>query len=176
MRRFSSRCTPSTSHRCGRRRCLIIYSHILLATNGQDHHINGQDLLFCQRVKVQRNVQFQPAAILVPHPHFANIHVDLVRPLRPLNGHTYLVTVIDRISRWPETIPLFSITLQTAPKPSFPAGSPILGCQPSSHFTEGLSSHLHCGQPSATCSTSAIRQQWHTTYNQTGWQSGSTVG
>jgi len=37
-----------------------------------------------------RNVELQPATILVPHRHFAHIHVDLVRPLLPSRGHTYL--------------------------------------------------------------------------------------
>jgi hypothetical protein len=37
-------------------------------------------------------------------------HVDLVGPLPPSRGHTYLFTIIDRTSRWPEAIPLASIT------------------------------------------------------------------
>ncbi len=36
--------------------------------------------------------------------------MDLVGPLLPSHGHTYLFTIIDRTSRWPETIPLASIT------------------------------------------------------------------
>ncbi len=118
------------------------HSQILLAANGQD--TNGRDLLFCQRVKVKRNVQLQPAAVVVTHRRIANIHVDLVRPLPPSNGHTYLFTVIDRTSRWPETIPLFSITLQTAPKPSFPSGSPVLGA---SHHHILQKGSVHMGSP-----------------------------
>jgi hypothetical protein len=41
---------------------------------------------------------------------FAHIHVDLVGPLPPSRGHTYLFTIIDRTSRWPEAIPLAFIT------------------------------------------------------------------
>jgi hypothetical protein len=36
--------------------------------------------------------------------------VDLVGPLPPSCGHTYLFTIIDRTSGWPEVIPLVSIT------------------------------------------------------------------
>jgi hypothetical protein len=66
--------------------------------------------LFCQRDKVHNHVHLQPAEIPVPHRRFAHIHVDLVGPLPPSRGHTYLFTIIDRTSRWPEAIPLQSIT------------------------------------------------------------------
>ncbi len=67
--------------------------------------------LHCQRGKVHRHVHLQPAEIPVPHRHFAHLPVDLVGPLPPLRGHTYLFTIIDRTSRWPEAIPLASITV-----------------------------------------------------------------
>jgi hypothetical protein len=66
--------------------------------------------LHCQRGKVHRHVHLQPAEIPVPHRRFAHIHVDLVGPLPPSRGHTYLFTIIDQTSRWPEAIPLTSIT------------------------------------------------------------------
>ncbi len=66
--------------------------------------------LHCQRGKVHRHVHLQPAEIPVPHCRFAHIHVDLVGPLPPLRGHTYRFTIINRTSRWPEVIPLTSIT------------------------------------------------------------------
>ncbi len=66
--------------------------------------------LHCQRGKVHRHVHLQPAEILVPHCRFAHLHVDLVGPLPPSCSHTYLITIIDRTSRWQEAIPLTSIT------------------------------------------------------------------
>jgi hypothetical protein len=66
--------------------------------------------LQCQRGKVHRHVHLQPTEIPVPHHHFAHLHVDLVGPLPPSRGHTYLFTIIDWTSRWPEAIPLASIT------------------------------------------------------------------
>ncbi len=66
--------------------------------------------LHCQKGKVHRHVHLQPSELPVPHLRFAHIHVDLVEPLPPLRGHTYLFTIIDRTSRWPEAIPLTSIT------------------------------------------------------------------
>ena len=64
--------------------------------------------LFCQRGKVHKHVHLQPAEI--PIPRFAHIHVNLVGPLPPSRSHTYLFSIIDRTSRWPEAIPLSSIT------------------------------------------------------------------
>jgi hypothetical protein len=55
--------------------------------------------LFCQRGKVHKHGHLQPAEIPVPHRRFAHIHVDLVGPLPPSQGHTYLFTIIDRTSR-----------------------------------------------------------------------------
>ena len=66
---------------------------------------------FCQRGKVHKHVHLQPAEIPVPHRCFGHIHVDLVGPLPPSRGNTYLFTIIDRTSRWPEAIPLSSITV-----------------------------------------------------------------
>ena len=66
--------------------------------------------LQCQRGKLHRHVHLQPTEIPVPHRRFAHLHVDLVGPLPPSRGHTYLFTIIDRMSRWPEAVPLASIT------------------------------------------------------------------
>jgi hypothetical protein len=66
--------------------------------------------LQCQRGKVHRHVHLQPTEIPVPHRRFAHLYVDLVGPLPPSRGHTYLFTIIDRTLRWPEAIPLASIT------------------------------------------------------------------
>ena len=48
--------------------------------------------------------------ISIPQRRFDHIHVDLVGPLPPSNGSTYLLTVVDGFSRWPEAIPLSNIT------------------------------------------------------------------
>jgi hypothetical protein len=50
--------------------------------------------LFCQPGKVHKQVHLQPAEIPVPHRRFAS--------LPPSRGHTYLLTIIDRTSRWLE--------------------------------------------------------------------------
>ena len=79
----------------------------------------ARSCISCQRGKVHRHVHLQPAAIPVPHRRFAHIHMDLVGPLPLSRGYQYLCTVIDRTTRWPEAIPLTSITAADCAKALF---------------------------------------------------------
>jgi hypothetical protein len=69
-----------------------------------------RNCLHCQKAKVHRHVSLQAAHIPVPVRRFSHIHVDLVGPLPRSSGFSYLFTVIDRTTRWPEAIPLTSTT------------------------------------------------------------------
>ena len=67
----------------------------------------------CQQSKVQRHVKAPLKAFTPPDCRFDSIHVDIVGPLPPSKGYTYLFTCIDRCTRWPEAIPMVDATAES---------------------------------------------------------------
>lgn len=67
----------------------------------------------CQQSKVQQHVKAPLKAFPAPDCRFDSIHVDIVGPLTPSKGYTYLFTCIDRYTRWPEAIPMVDATAES---------------------------------------------------------------
>ncbi|GFU13303.1 transposon Tf2-9 polyprotein [Nephila pilipes] len=111
---------------------------------------------------------------------FQHVHVDLVEPLLPSDGFTYLLTCIDRYTRWPETIHLRDISAETKAK-SFIANwtshfgvpfflSPVRGCQFQSHLFSSLKSMLGIQRIKATLyqpSSNGMVERLHRSLKQT---------
>ena len=67
----------------------------------------------CQTSKVHRHVKAPLSTFKVPSRRFDHINIDLVGPLPPSQGYTYLFTIVDRFTRWPEAIPLSDTSAST---------------------------------------------------------------
>lgn len=70
----------------------------------------------CQRSKVNRHNRATLDSFPTPESRFDHVNIDIVGPLNPSNGYRYLLTCIDRFSRWTEAFPMVDQTATTIAK------------------------------------------------------------
>lgn len=88
----------------------------------RDIKIMTRECLQCQKAKVHRHNKTSPTQPIFPHTdRFQTVHLDIVGPLLPCQPANskfcselrYIVTLIDRATRWFECVPVPDIAAQT---------------------------------------------------------------
>ena len=69
--------------------------------------------LRCQRSKVSTHFHSLVQVIPVPTRRFSHVHIDIVGILPSSQGYSYLLTMIDRMSCWPEVALLTSFSAES---------------------------------------------------------------
>lgn len=70
----------------------------------------------CQRAKVNKHTRTPLAEFSVPDQRFAHINIDIVGRLQTCQGYQYLLTVVDRFSKWLEAFPIENQEAETLSK------------------------------------------------------------
>ena len=127
MRRAVFNSIHSLSHPGKRASRRLISRSFVWEFLSKDVNLWAQSCLDCQRSKIQSHVKSPVQHIPVPGRRFSHIHVDLVGPLPQSNGFSYLFTIIDRTTRWPEAVPLQSITSEDCARALLRSWVPLFG-------------------------------------------------
>ena len=72
----------------------------------------ARECLQCQQAKVTKNVVPPIGEFKVPNRRFSHVNIDIVT-MPESNGNKYLLTAVDRFTRWPIAVPMVDMTAES---------------------------------------------------------------
>ena len=72
----------------------------------------ARECLQCQQAKVTKNVVPPIGEFKVPNRRFSHVNVDIVT-LPKSNGFRYLLTAVERFTRWPVAVPIVDMSAES---------------------------------------------------------------
>ena len=103
----------SLSHPGVRTTQQLITSHFACPNINSDVRKWPKSSIQSQISKIHHHTITPLSKFATPNNQFEKVHLDLVGPLPPSQGYIYLVTVIDRLTHWPEAFPIPDSTAPT---------------------------------------------------------------